>query len=446
MICYALLCASVFGNGGGYHYGIKFTGGISPFSAEGVEHVQIIDEKLDIHLLANHAAVQVRYLLKNISDKSVSVKFGFPVEDVDDHWSGIVPFEEQSKQVKKVSAYTRNYKVSLRGKELAAKYIFEPYAEGEVKPFKGDDVLKGIKGWMVSKMRLKANESVVMEISYDSDYDCAAHSVSDDSTVGPWKFKYRLSSGSVWNGPIKEGRVVIHNAGVDSGHIVVTKPTNRFKKENDKLVWRFSDLEPKLSDDIEVVARESIGSFSTGYSDSGDLKKRYYRMAGKFYLAHWGYTTKASSELQPEAGYNYGANNINPSHYAEGHAAWAEGAEGDGQGESITLTLDKPSELTHLLINNGYVVRFGKRDENFTNNNRVKSLKVTINGDKVIESTLFDHPFEQLIDLGDGGGKVKTVQLMIESVYKGEKYEDTCLSGVELLKKLDDEPKQYGAR
>ncbi|MGJ8672407.1 NADase-type glycan-binding domain-containing protein [Rubritalea sp.] len=448
VICYALLCVGVFGNGGGYHYGIKFTGGISPFSAEGVENVQIIDEKLDIHLLPNHATVQVRYLLKNISDQSASVKFGFPVEEVDNHWSVPLPLGDKPKEEERVSSYTKNYKVSLRGKELASKYVYEPYAKGEVKAFEGDDVLKGIKGWMVSKMRLKANESVVMEISYDSDYDCEGHSVSEDSTDGPWNFKYRLSSGGVWNGSIKEGRVTIHNAGVDPSHICVLKPTNRFKKEGNTLVWRFSNLEPSLNDDIEVIARESIGSFPVGYSDevSENTDKRYYRMGGRFYLAHWEYSAEASSELKSEAGFNYGVLNINPSFYEEGHDTWSEGVEGDGVGESITITLDKPSEVTHLLVNNGYIKSFEEAGQSFTNNNRVKSVRLTINGTNEINGLLFDHPFEQLVSLGGFAGNVETIKIQIDSVYKGEKYQDTCLSGIELLKRLTNEPKQYGSR
>ncbi|MBI5548890.1 MAG: hypothetical protein HY901_33835, partial [Deltaproteobacteria bacterium] len=79
MAAFALNTAA-FANGGGYSFGVRFTGSLAPFQATGVDQVRIVEEKLDIVLRRTEAAVEVRYLMKNFAEQPVSVRFGFPVE------------------------------------------------------------------------------------------------------------------------------------------------------------------------------------------------------------------------------------------------------------------------------------------------------------------------------------------------------------------------------
>ena len=67
-------------NGGGYSFGVTFTGAVAPFQAAGTEKVRILEEKLDVALRRGDAAVVVRYQMKNVTDQAATVKFGFPVE------------------------------------------------------------------------------------------------------------------------------------------------------------------------------------------------------------------------------------------------------------------------------------------------------------------------------------------------------------------------------
>lgn len=446
LFCFYLICCiSALGNGGGYRHGVSFTGGIAPFTAEGTEYVQIVDEKLDIDLYPEYAEVKVRYHMKNVSKKAVSVKFGFPVEDSKDEWDFHL---EEKKPVTKLSPrYCRDYSVRLRGKSLKYIYELEPFASGKVKPFKGAEVLVGIEGWMVSKMRLAAEELIVLEISYKSMYDYSAFSISSDGTVGPWIFKYRFSSGAIWHGPIKNGVVTIRNKGCDPKDILITTPVNIFKKDGESYFWNFSNLEPTLADDLNVAVRSG---FSHHYKHGGsgpdsDADPRYNEYISHnaiFYDADADYRVTASSELKPENNLNYKAQNVSPMHIDGKDYAWAEGAASEGVGESITLTLDKPSPVSAILVSNGY----GKSEASFKENCRVADCTLIINGKHKIKHRLYDYSSEQILSLETFKGKVETISLVIDSVHAGSKYKDCCVSEIVILHKLKKEPKRYGAR
>ena len=75
-----LLIHSASGNGGGYQYGVEFTGAVAPFEPTGVENVQILDEKLNIVIHDDEAEVEVNYVMRNLGKGSELVTFGFPIE------------------------------------------------------------------------------------------------------------------------------------------------------------------------------------------------------------------------------------------------------------------------------------------------------------------------------------------------------------------------------
>src|SRR5512142_2318295 len=78
----ALWATTARANGGGYDYGVQFTGSVAPFQASGTEHVRIEEEHLDVALRRTQAIVTVRYTMRNVSGKPVKVRFGFPVEAI----------------------------------------------------------------------------------------------------------------------------------------------------------------------------------------------------------------------------------------------------------------------------------------------------------------------------------------------------------------------------
>ena len=425
----------LFANGGGYHYGVKFTGSIAPFTAVGTENVQILDEKLDIILGEKLAKVSVLYKMKNVTDKRVKVKFGFPVEDVINSWD---VFEGNSSRVAE-PAYTKDYLVTMNGKVLENGFMVEPFGAGKkpkLKPFKGSEILKDIKGWQVSEMTINKGETITLHITYYSQYDEESASISDDVRNSAQVFKYRLSTGAVWHGPIKQGRVTMSFVKtLDPKGVRIVKPVNRFKKIGEKYVWDFKDLEPTLADDITFQAKPEESEY--GYYGDDKRVLAYVKLNQKWFIKHTIYSIKASSTLADQGDHSYKADNMKE----PWEGIWSEGARGSGVGESLFLTLDKPTRLAALSLINGY----NDDASLFKKNNRIKSVELLINGKVKELITLADIVDEKRYFL-NYEKPVKTLKLTIKSVYKGTKYDDTCLSFVGLLERIAKEPKSYGAR
>lgn len=101
---------------------------------------------------------------------------------------------------------------------------------------------------------------------------------------------------------------------------------------------------------------------------------------------------------------------------------WVEGEEGDGVGCRITIS--SQSSISVLVISNGFV---SNNPRTYTNNNRVKDILITDRNDegKSFAVTLPDSPEPFEVQLPFSSPKL---QLEIQSVYKGEKYDDTCLN------------------
>jgi len=108
--------------------------------------------------------------------------------------------------------------------------------------------------------------------------------------------------------------------------------------------------------------------------------------------------------------------------------AWIEGVDGDGIGEWIELQLPAETELTRLVVRNGYQkVRDDKYGDRYLINQRVRDARITVGGGAPFSTKLVDDRGPQNIDLG--GRKGDRVRLEIASVY-GAKYADTAICEV----------------
>ena len=158
----------------------------------------------------------------------------------------------------------------------------------------------------------------------------------------------------------------------------------------------------------------------------------------------------ATSELV-EGKTTYFAKNLNDKDYT---TAWVEAANDFGKGEKIHFELNQNINkdqwagisITHLYLLNG----FRKTEKTYYENNRVKKLRLWINGkegEKSYDITLPDKPYKQIndyniayeadllndyIDLGRRQAfyNVTSFDIEILEVYPGTKYNDTCISEV----------------
>jgi hypothetical protein len=117
---------------------------------------------------------------------------------------------------------------------------------------------------------------------------------------------------------------------------------------------------------------------------------------------------------------------------------WTEGVDGPGVGEWIMLTFPGTVEVYSIGIDVGY-----DRDEDdtlrspevFTANNRLKRATLIFSNGEQIELTFSDSRGVQMIHLARAPGpNIETtfVKVVIEEVYPGSKYDDTCLAEIEV--------------
>jgi len=142
----------------------------------------------------------------------------------------------------------------------------------------------------------------------------------------------------------------------------------------------------------------------------------------------------ASSSLPDQGTQTYGAENLI---YESRMNAWAEGVPGDGIGETIEIremyygTGDDVFRYNEVCIVNGYA----KDEITWQENNRVKSMKLYFMDEYMGTITLEDTMLPQYVDLSPVSIRVSNgceakFRFEITDVYKGTKYDDTCISGI----------------
>ena len=126
----------------------------------------------------------------------------------------------------------------------------------------------------------------------------------------------------------------------------------------------------------------------------------------------------ASSELASSEG-KYSPQNIANANWR----SWVEGSNGDGRGETITITLAEATTLNNICIKNG----FGNLAYYWANN-RPKDIKIILDDDEkhFKKFTLKDTPIAQYIRINELDKFYSKIKIVIESVYKGTDPADDC--------------------
>lgn len=141
---------------------------------------------------------------------------------------------------------------------------------------------------------------------------------------------------------------------------------------------------------------------------------------------------------------NQGKNTYIASNVVNGNRnnAWVEGKSDAGIGESITIdkiisisSLEKGKKFnfTELVIVNGY----SKTEKAWKENNRVEVLKMYYNDKFITDILLQDIMYPQYFDISTLNLKslnnvTNSFKFEIASVYKGTKYNDTAITGINI--------------
>ncbi len=423
-------------NGGGYYRGgVQSAGDVAGFEPSATENVRILDEKLTITLGPKEADVEVRYLMRNETDKKVKVRFGFPVEEsFDDDEMGMEPSAKKKPADGKKLEYCKHYQITAAGNAIESKW------QGELKNSE-DARFKGVAGWLISELTFAAHEEKPVMIRFQSAYPMSEWSVSDNTSKDAAIFRYRLSTAACWNGSIGTGKIVLKPNGIRADDLKVIKPVNRFKKEGANWVWNFENLEPSLADDFEVEAAPAENSYpqtETGADGDTHITGTYIERGSRWSMAHSNYKVKASSTLPPDGEIKYDADNIK-NFWGE---MWSEGAKGPGINEWLELEPIAPKPLTAISILPGCV----KTQELFEANARPKKMMVELNDEHKFTVDVPDSKEEFEFPVSDYTKAVKKIRLTFVDVWPGKKFEDLCVSSVRLHVALDKKPKLQPVR
>ena len=428
----------LFGNGGAWQTGVPVTGNGAASDQKRSTNVTIEDEKLVIDLHQEFAAVEVRYRMRN-TGAEVAQDFFFPVErwaDSDDE-SGHTSMDLEGYAIAADGAELKWQNVDAKGEK--PKPVTDPHW-GEFKA--------ATRLWKKSSIPFTQGQTREILIRYHSPYAANQSSVSDDGHSGEAYLQYSLSPAATWKGPIGKGIVTMNYLHPRPEETVISRPKDRFKKINDtQFAWEFQNLKPTLADDIKIVVHPPYDTYPARREYGVDyehpkFRVEYFIQGDRYFLQHSDYDAVASSTLKPEGEYKYDVDNIKG---LEGGTTWAEGADGDGLGESIALDVHRPLPLDAIMIMPGLRADDAKL---WSKNNRVAELEITLNGEHTFTAAIPDDKFAELYPIPVRGytKPVTVVKLVIKAVHRGSSARDTCISRLELRGKLSQKPTIQQAR
>lgn len=432
-----LTSAQLLANGGAWQAGVPNTGNGAASDQKKSTDVTIEEENLTIDLHQEFAAIEVRYRMRNTGPQ-VEQDFFFPVE----RWAK----NEENKV-----ADLEDYRIAADGAELKAETVA---AKGE-KPKPVTDPHWGefppaVRLWKKSHIPFARGQTREVSIRYRCGYAVIASGVSDDSHFGDALFYYSLSPAATWKGPIGRGKITVNILHPRPEEVTISKPKDRFKKvDATHFVWDFRDLKPTLADNLKIIVHAAYDTYpgrhefgAKNYEDSPQYRADYVVQGNRYFIEHSDYDAVASSTLKPDGEHKYDVENIK---HIESDKTWAEGVEGDGIGENISLTVHHPLPLDAIMIMPGYRA---EKEELWGKNNRVAEMEVTLNGEHTFTATIPDEKFTAPYPIPVRGYSkpVDTVKLTIKGVHRGSAARDTCVSAVDLRAKLSKKPTIQPAR
>jgi len=109
--------------------------------------------------------------------------------------------------------------------------------------------------------------------------------------------------------------------------------------------------------------------------------------------------------------------------------AWAEGVKGPGVREWIRLVLARPETINRIAIIPGWA----KNRVRWVNNPRVKRATISFSTGYAAPAQFEDHMAFQFVET-HYDKPVTWVQITVDEVYPGKKFEDLCISEIELYR------------
>lgn len=383
------------------------TGTISP--KDNVS-VQLVEENLKIKLEGDAAVVEVIYILQNGND-STKVDFGFPV-DISQEFG---------------DPGSANIQYSIADGNAPLNYKIIDDTSEHMITIDDKTSIKCKTTCFVSNLMFHAQEKKCITVKYR--IPCSFTDWAVSKTIFPIyydrRFMYSFSFASGWaDGSIGKLSVKIDTSALSEPGIKIKRVLPSYLvNKNPVYEFTMKNVQAAALKDLvieyDVSEKKLADFFITHKADVSEI------------------SIKTSSHLK---------GNYSPSNMLDGNTAtvWAEGVEGNGEGQWIELTLNG-TQIGYLGILNGVILS----EELYKGNARIASLKVdcyTLNdgvernmyGDNYIIN-LKDCSFKeaqnpvQILDVGMFA-PISRIRLTIISTYPGTKYEDCCITDLIILK------------
>ncbi|MBD5507436.1 MAG: hypothetical protein HDR05_05180 [Lachnospiraceae bacterium] len=149
-------------------------------------------------------------------------------------------------------------------------------------------------------------------------------------------------------------------------------------------------------------------------------------------------TVFASSELMDSAG-TYTAEALFD---GDRDTCWAEGVDGDGEGQYIEIYFSTPIYLTDIFLLNGYM----KNEDVFNNNGKIDRVEFAFSDGYSFEMQLDEYTYQDIVEQSysdwlkyDSPIYTEYLKITILEASSGEKYDDICLSELEVWGYADSE-------
>jgi hypothetical protein len=143
-------------------------------------------------------------------------------------------------------------------------------------------------------------------------------------------------------------------------------------------------------------------------------------------VAIYPWTVSASSFMA------VGAERHPPDHAFDGNpdTAWQEGGGRAGQGAWVEARLAAERRIREIQFSTGYDAVSPKYGDLFVLNRHVKRMHFVFDGRTTISREVADT--EREIDMKDLNVTATTIRLVVDEVYRGDRWQDICISEVQI--------------
>ncbi|MFZ4581679.1 MAG: NADase-type glycan-binding domain-containing protein [Paludibacter sp.] len=413
-----LIKTVVFGNGGPVNYSSVISTGDMRFL--NYTDVELLKEDLSFNILGEYCEVIVEYTLQNKSNYSNdTIHYGFPIDFVRDEDTGDFSWNESN-----VSnlIFQQGNKI-LKYKQQIDYSIFTDTIKG----YDDQPILKRRK-WYLTNIIIGKGATETVRVSYHvkSNFIDWATTKSFFVDYGKKYIYWDFTPAQYWgDGIVNEIKINIKVApkiqrygdfkvlGLpfqknDSSY---TFSANKFNFDKAKPLYLEYSYEPvqqaKFISDYSIPKAYILSVNASSFKEDYEIQK----ISDKNYTTAWVPITNKTE--------------------------WVE----------FNI---KPFGLGAILIVNGYA----KSSETYLNNNRIKKIRIDYEAEDYMDKSktikesreidIEDKPFKEIssnnlysnafkVDFGEGYLKVRKIKITILDVYKGKKYNDSCISEILLL-------------